>query len=150
MPTGACPARNRQFHVGLALGATSYSIHREDGDDLVPFGSLVWLETKLLRQTSREVINALANLQACVCLARQAASEWVVRVSERMATIHLIQHEVAYRNRVRRVQGELWHPCGSVERHTASYSRTDQLCAPLYEAPMHYSLCNCPSSIVRD
>lgn len=103
--------QNHQHHDGAyILLACAYRVQRKDCDDLVPLGALVRMETQLLRQTAREPIDALLDVDARVRLARQAAGKRVVRVAQRMSAIVLVQQEVTDGERVWRVKRQLRHP----------------------------------------
>jgi hypothetical protein len=88
----------------------SYRVHREDGNDLVPLGALIWPEIQLFRQPSCKVVDALSDLQARVCLAAKTAREGCMRVAKRVSAIMLIQHEITHGNRVWWVKWELRDP----------------------------------------
>jgi hypothetical protein len=95
----------------------AYRVHREYGNDFVPFRTLVGLEVELLCEAPCEPVYALFHVQARVRLARQPAREGVLRVTERVSAISLVQHKIANGNRVGRVIGQLRHPRRGSEHH---------------------------------
>lgn len=88
----------------------TYSIHREDSNDLVPFCAFIWLESKLFCEPTCQPVHALLDLQARVGLASKAACEWIMGVAKRVSPKPLIQHEIAYWDRIRRVEWKLRDP----------------------------------------
>lgn len=62
----------------MRLIGGSHGIQREDSNDLVPFGSFVWVEAKLLGQPPGKIVDAFSNLEALIRLACHAASKGIV------------------------------------------------------------------------
>lgn len=108
--SGRVSSCRRQRVANHTLMRCTYSIHREDSNDLVPLCALIWLESKLLCEPTCQPVHALFDLQARVCLAGKTASEGIMRVAKRMPAKSLIQHKIAYWDRVRRVEWELRNP----------------------------------------
>lgn len=99
-------------------------VQAEDANHFVPLGALVGMPSELFSQRLGQVLHARFHFRCRVFGPGQAAGERGPRVRQRMSAIRFVQHELAYRDRVRRIKGESGYPIGGFEDHLAKGSHS--------------------------
>jgi len=88
----------------------AYRIGAEDSAHFIPFRAFIWTPSEFLGQTSSEQVHTLLDFSSTDFLSSQAANEERSRCGEWLATIPILQHELADWNGIWWIKRQLWRP----------------------------------------
>lgn len=114
----ACPTKAVSRSAGQQ---STYRVRAEDAHDFVPLGSLIRSPAELVSEATREIVDALLDLQGGVRQAGHTAREKRARLGERHAAVPVVEDEVGDRYGVGRGKGQLWHPGRRIKDHASGF-----------------------------